>query len=530
MRRFLLNSALFFLCSAVSAADGYHRYPNLDILHYEFAVTLSDSTDNVKGRSVIDLRIVEKTDSLVLDLKSDNGQGKGMNVERVTIGGRTVSWKHIKNKLIIFPGNHSYSDDTLKVIIEYSGIPADGLIISRNKYGDRTFFADHWPDRASNYLPCIDHPYDKASVDFIITAPQKYSVVANGILIEESDLDGVMKLTHWRETVPLPVKVMAFGAAGFAVRFAGEVNNIPVWSWVFPQNRLQGFNDYSVALKPMEFYDKLIGDYPFEKLANVQSKTIYGGLENAGAIFYAQNSVTGKGEAERLIAHEIAHQWFGDCVTEADWHHVWLSEGFATYLTSMYSESSRGKEQLASDMSRSRKLIIRDYEKNARPVIDTTITNLMDLLSINSYQKGAWILHMLRNEIGDNDFIKGLRLYFDRFKNSNALSNDFKKCMEEVSGRDLGVFFYQWLNIAGQPEIKIRQRTSKKTGLTEISIEQLQDHLFEFNLELLLEESSGGRIEKINVKERVTKLTVQSLNVTEITADPNVKLLFKMAD
>ena len=105
------------------------------------------------------------------------------------------------------------------LLLNISGIPADGLIISRNKYGDRTFFADHWPDRAHNYLPCIDHPYDKASVDFIITAPDRYSVVANGILIEESDLDGNMKLTHWSEIIPLPVKVMTFGAARFAVKY-----------------------------------------------------------------------------------------------------------------------------------------------------------------------------------------------------------------------------------------------------------------------------------------------------------------------
>ena len=104
---------------------------------------------------------------------------------------------------------------------------------------------------------------------------------------------------------------MTFGAARFAVKYEGEVNNIPVWSWVFPQNRMEGFNDYSVAMRPLEFYSSLIGDYPYEKLANVQSKTIYGGLENAGAIFYAENSVTGNGKAERLIAHEIAHQWFG---------------------------------------------------------------------------------------------------------------------------------------------------------------------------------------------------------------------------
>jgi aminopeptidase N len=526
MKNIVTLFVLSWFFGAISADDGYHRLLNLDVLHYEFAITINDTTDEISGHAVIKFRILEKTDSMGFDLTGLNSEGLGMLVAGVSLTGRDIKWKQGKRSLRIFLGNTASAGDTLAVTIEYHGIPADGLIISRNKFGDRTFFADHWPDRADNYLPCIDHPYDKATVDFLITAPDRYSVVANGMLVEESDLTDNLKLTHWSEKVPLPVKVMTFGAARFAVRYEGEVSSIPVWSWVFPQNRLEGFNDYSVALKPLEFYTRLIGDYPYEKLANVQSKTIYGGLENAGAIFYAENSVTGLGKAERLIAHEIAHQWFGDCVTEADWHHIWLSEGFATYLTSLYSESVQGKERLTADMVRSRAQILKYFEKKAKPVIDTTITNLMDLLSINSYQKGAWILHMLRCETGDADFIKGLRLYYSRFKNSNALSSDFQHVMEEASGKDLDLFFRQWLYIAGQPEIKIWKKADRKKGTTDVFIEQQQDRLFEFNLDLLIKDDSGERVEKYAVRERLTKIILPTADVTEITPDPDVKLLF----
>ena len=528
MKNLSCLAILLIICSLVSASDRYHRYLNLDVLHYEFTVGLSDSADIITGRTVIDLKVLGKTDSIGLDLKGMNIQGKGMKVEEVSLNGKNIKWKQGMERLMVFPDKPVSDDDTIKLIINYHGIPADGLIISRNKYGDRTFFADHWPDRAGNYLPCIDHPYDKATVDFLITAPERYEVVANGIMIEESDLEGNMKLTHWKEQIPIPVKVMTFGVARFAVKYEGEADKIPVWSWVFPQNRLEGFKDYSIALKPLRFYSSLIGDYPYEKLANVQSKTIYGGLENAGAIFYAENSVTGLGNAERLIAHEIAHQWFGDCVTEADWYHIWLSEGFATYLTSLYIESVYGRQQLLSDMANTRTRVIKYSEKHTKPVIDTTITNLMDLLSTNSYQKGGWILHMLRCETGDESFIKGLRLYYDRFKNSNALSSDFQQAMEEASGQDLNAFFRQWLYVAGQPELKIWNKAIKKTGTTDIYIEQEQDHLFEFNLELLVKGTSGERVEMIHVRDRLTKFNVQSANVTTITPDPNVKLLFKL--
>jgi aminopeptidase N len=525
--RFLILLPAFTL---LSGFDGYHRYYNIDVLHYEFALKLSDSTDSIMGRTVVGLRILEKTDSVVFDLKGIDSQGRGMHVTEVLLGDKEIFWKQDRNKLYMVPGNTLKVNDSIEIIIEYRGIPADGLIISRNKFGDRTFFADHWPDRAHNYLPCIDHPYDKATVDFVITAPEQYSVVANGILTEESSMSGNMKLTHWSESVPIPVKVMTFGAARFAVRLAGQVDDIPVWSWVFPQNRTEGFNDYDIAVRPLEFYISLIGKYPFEKLANVQSKTIYGGLENAGTIFYHENSVTGLGKAETLIAHEIAHQWFGDCITEADWYHIWLSEGFATYLTSMYIEYKDGREKLASEMARSRTLVIKSFEKRGGPLIDTTIVNLKDLLGINSYQKGAWVLHMLRNEIGDESFKKGLISFYDHYKNSNVLSSDFQHTMEAASGTDLGIFFKQWLYMEGQPELRIWKRQNIKEGNTIVYIEQKQRDLFQFSLELLIKDHLGERIENISVKDRVTRVIIPVANVSGITPDPEVKLLFKLVN
>lgn len=527
MKELFLLILLFLHIVALRGNDGYRRYSNLDAVHYEFALNLNDTTNLIEGRTIIKLRITGKSDTVSFDLQGKMSNGKGMNVTSVTINKISAAWKHENEKLTVAITSSYKLKDTLEFVIQYAGIPSDGLIISKNKFGNRTFFADHWPNRAHDYLPCIDHPYDKATVDFIITAPDKYKVVASGLLIEESDLPGEYTLTHWSENFPLSTKVMTFGAAQFAVKLAGYVNDVPVWAWVYPENRIEGFSDYSVAVKPLEYYIGLIGDYPYEKLANVQSKTIYGGLENAGTIFYSENSVTGSGRAEGLIAHEIAHQWFGDCVTEADWHHVWLSEGFATYLTSMYFESFQGKERLTKDMSSTRTRIIKYVEKNTVPVIDSTITDLMKLLSVNSYQKGGWVLHMLRNEIGDEAFIKGLRLYFQKYQNSNALTGDLQNSMEVVSGKDLSKFFHQWLYVGGIPELKVWTETGKKGGTSVINIDQKQDYVYEFNIELLIKDSNGERIEKVSVKERHTKSTVATGSNLTIVTDPNVNLLFK---
>jgi aminopeptidase N len=320
---------------------------------------------------------------------------------------------------------------------------------------------------------------------------------------------------------------MAFGAAEFAVDQAGIVDSIPVTSWVFMGNIEEGFSDYKAALGPLKYYIGLIARYPFEKLANIQSKTIYGGMENAGAIFYAEKSVTGTGMAELLMAHEIAHQWFGDTVTENDWFHVWLSEGFATYLTNMYIEWAYGEEKFRAQMESDRKEIIDFHAENHKPVVDTTVTNLMDLLNVNSYQKGAWALHMLRNEVGDSTFIQGLRIYYKRYYQSNALTGDFRKVMEEVSGKDLGIFFRQWLYTEGFPVLKIEDEKIKKDS-REIIIEQMQEPIFEFNIELLVQTSSGSQVINVPVKERITRFEVKSKEELRITPDPEVKLLFNL--
>lgn len=373
----------------------------------------------------------------------------------------------------------------------------------------------------------VDHPSDKAGVDFIIRAPLQYRIVASGVLVEESIMPDFTMLTHWKEEIPLPVKVMTLRAAPFAVRLSDTAGDIPVWSWVFSGNREEGFNDYSIAVKPLQFYVNLIGPYPYKNLANVQSKTIFGGLENAGCIFYSENSVTGQGRAEGLIAHEIAHQWFGDCVNEKNWHHIWLNEGIATYLTAVYMEKTYSTDRLKEIMRSARDRVLRAQDRDPSPVIDTTIVNLMELLNANSYQKGSWVLHMMRNELGDSTFWKGIRLYYNRFRNGNALTADLMDVMEEVSGRKLERFFNQWLYIAGQPVLKISLASGEAEGTMKIIIEQKQEHLFSFPLEILLNDSMSSRIEKIMVSERITTFKVKAEPDLLITPDPGVRLLYK---
>lgn len=509
------------------AADNYPRNESVDIRRYIFRLELNDSTNRIAGKASIRFYTIKPVREITFDLIEET-QGKGMRVDEVRMNNRPLIFNHHAGRLkILFPSEIPADQET-EVIISYTGVPADGLIISKNRYGDRTFFGDNWPDRARHWLPCIDHPYDKSPVEFIIIAPLHYQAVANGMRVEESFLSSRQKLTHWREEVELPTKVMVIGVARFAVALIGQVQNIPVEAWVYPQNRTEGFSDYAPAVKVLNFFNRFVAPYPYQKLANVQSTTRYGGMENANTIFYYERSVTGKGQVENLIAHEIAHQWFGNSASEKDWHHVWLSEGFATYFTHVYLEHAYGPERRKEGMLRDRQKVLSHCARSPAPVINTAITNYSELLSPHVYERASWVLHMLRRQVGDSTFFQGIRRYYNRYKGSNALTDDFRKVMEEVSGQNLEGFFRQWLYETPVPRLHLTWQYAN--GKTAITVAQMQPGpLFNLNLEVEIKMADGtSRRQNLPISAKTQTFSYPSARQpVQIIADPDVNLLFE---
>jgi aminopeptidase N len=497
----------------------------IDVQQYTFAITVSDSSNLIKGNAAIDILCIQNSRHISLDLVSNNNTGKVMKVLQVTMNGQSLPYSHSNNLLTIDLPNELKTGERTTIVVNYEGIPADGLIITNNKYGHRGFFSDNWPNRARNWLPCVDHPADKAAVDFIVTAPSHYQVISNGIQTAAIDIDKNKRRTHYKETVPLATKILALGIAEFAIQQAGDVQGIPVYSWVYPEDKDKGFYDYAVAVDILPFFIKNVAPFAYKKLANVQSTTMFGGMENAGAIFYAEdNSITGTRKSESLIAHEIAHQWFGNMATEADWSHLWLSEGFATYMAILYFEHKYGADTARSMLTKNRDQVIAFARKKLRPVVDSSVTNYMDLLNANSYQKGGWILHMLRRRLGDSTFWKGIRTYYNRFGSKNAQTSDLQAAMEEASGKDLKQFFHQWLFVAGHPmlDIQWKYNTAKKEVV--VTVVQQQSFVFQFPLELKV----GENLRTIEVKDKKTVVTFPvSEKPGAVIVDPEVNLLFE---
>jgi aminopeptidase N len=473
MRPLLRTTLVAALAALVLLADNYPRQPGVDVQSYVFRVTLSDDTDEIVGETTVDVRFVQDGLQMFwLDLASPAGS-KGMTVSSVTSGGAAVGFTHRDDRLLIRLPAPAKAGAHRAFRIQYRGVPVGGLNIGKNRYGERTFFSANWPDLAHQWLPTIDHPYDKASSEFLVTAPAKYQVVANGRLEETTDLGDGRRLTHWKESVPIATWLDNIGVAQFAVRHFGAAAGVPLETWVFRQDRDKGIAAFEAATRQaIEFFSGRIGPYPYEKLADVEAAGFEGGMEHASEIFFGQRTLINRPNPS-IVAHEAAHQWFGDSVTENDWNDVWLSEGFATYFALLTTEHDGGRDAFVAGLKRSGATVFRTEQRHPGVAV---VQNKpwKGIPSPIVYQKGAWTLHMLRGQVGDEKFWAGIREYYRRYRDANASTADFRKVMEETSGADLGWFFDQWLYRAGSPVVEGGWKYDSRAKQIEIDLSQAQ--------------------------------------------------------
>jgi aminopeptidase N len=246
--------------------------------------------------------------------------------------------------------------------------------------------------------------------------------------------------------------------------------------YVMPENRHWLPGAFSATGKIRALYERLVAPFPYEKLAHVQSSTRFGGMENASAIFYDGKLFPDEKVTDRLLAHEMAHQWFGDAVTEREWAHLWLSEGFADYFGALWDRQVRGDSGYRAALDTFRVRIFADSDAERRPVIDTAQTDYMALLNTNSYDKGAFVLSMLHHQLGDSAFFRGVRSYYLAHRHGNAVSDDLRVALEQSSGRSLTQFFDQWLRRPGWAEPAVGWAYDPSTGT--VSVFALQEGKF----------------------------------------------------
>jgi aminopeptidase N len=532
----LRTTLLVLAVSAVSGAQQVHPYrPGVDVLDYAITLDLPDTGAVIRGDVVLTVRRTAPLDTLVLDLRELRVTRVAVN-DRERRARRTDSTIHVP----LPPGDTG----TFRVRVAYGGRVTDGLIVRRDSLRRWTYFGDNWPNRARYWIPSVDHPSDKATVSWTVRAPRGRTVVANGTLVDTRDIGtgrARRTQTRYRTSLPISTYLMVVAAAPLVRHDLGETacglaerqRCVRQSVYVAPERRAVLPGNFARAGEMVQFFALTVAPYPYEKLAHVQSATRFGGMENASAIFYADGLFRRGGVSEGLIAHETAHQWFGNAVTEREWPHLWLSEGFATYFAALWTEHARGDSAFRGEMSRIRDAILGDSQAVARrPVIDTVESDLLGLLNRNSYEKGGWVLHMLRSELGDTAFFAGVRSYYESHRHGTALSDDLRRALESASGRQLATFFDQWLRRPGYPELDVSWATDTASRTISVSVIQgARFGAFEFPLRLALTDSAGAvrRVEFAVPAVRETRIRLPiSGSVMNVIVDPDVQLLARI--
>jgi aminopeptidase N len=519
-RRAVARTVLILTVAAIAtsrlAADTYPRQPGVRIAGYTFDITLSDANDEFVVIETVEVQFVTAgVTTIELDLCKFSAQprsgrmangfadpcaepvggrggaatspkgGKGMTVTGVAAGGQALTYQHENDRVRVTMPRAFKPGESFTFTVNYHGVPATGILVGNNRHGDRSFVSNSWPDKSRNYRATIDHVAMKAPVTHVITAPAQYQVVSNGRLMEQTDLANKLRRTVWKESVPISPWLMSLAVAPFAVDRIGDYRGIPLWSWTYPQEREAGLNAFRAHTQPvLEFFIDRIGPYSYEKLAQVQANGVGGGMELASSIFYGYGPA---GPGRQLIAHEMAHQWFGDAVTESDWDDVWLSEGFATYFALLYTEFRDGRDAFLEGVRRSKAAAVNYAIANpSSTIVHDNLADISRVIANNAqiYQGGAQVLHNIRGVIGTDTFWSGIRLYHGRFKDSTATTDDLRRAFEEAcasagnrcpaGGRDLTWLFRQLLNRGGALQVNGTWRYDAGSKQLQVTLEQTQ--------------------------------------------------------
>ena len=507
-------------------------------LHYNVSLTFNDQlTEITSARAEITILSLKHSLSQI-DL--DFGE---LAVDSVTVNRETTPFERSPGLLNIKLSKAVAQDARLTVVVSYHGAPRDGLILTTDKAGKRSAIGDNWPNRLHHWIPCLDHPSAKATVNFTVTAPARDLVVANGRLDRVETVSDTTKTWVYSEGVPIPPYCMIIAAGEFA-HVTPSPQEVPPLSYYVPlPDKDVAVEGFAAANPSLKFFSQTVAPYPYEKLALIVGATRFGGMENSSAIVFTSSLFNSRSKSEpisqvfhiregivSLVAHEIAHQWFGDSVTESTWSDLWLSEGFATYFAGLVIERYEGEQAFQQYMKRTADEYLSYEKKASTPIHDTETENLFKLLNANNYQKGAWVLHMLRSSLGDEVFFRGIRAYYNNHKNSTATTEDLRSAFERASGRSLKEFFARWIYGAGHPRYELTwqwKQTGSREGVLTIKLSQTQhEEAFLMSVPFEVVSSKGVIRKSIRPSGKLTTLQLHLNNrPTAVRLDPDNTIL-----
>ncbi len=407
-----------------------------DVLHYDIHVELIPDDKMIKGTVVIRFT-TNNLNAKEIDINFyDN-----MIIKKAFLNDKTVNF--VREETIVKFLPEEILKDTSELKIIYEGEPKRlgfGSFCFEDVNGQSFVYTISEPFYASTWFPCIDKPDDKAFADIFITNDSSYVSISNGKLIEIIS-NNSKKTYHWKTFYPISTYLIALYSANYKsynekyISITNDTLNIYYYALEDKfDDALQDFSDHPRYIKTFE---KIFGPYPFikEKYAVAEFLWQNGAMEHQTITGVGSRFITGKKFFQDMLIHELSHHWWGNAVSPKTWKDIWLNEGFATYSEALYWEYQAGKSALKSTMSSKSGMFLKGTLYNPK---DNLFSSLI-------YNKGAWVLHMLRREVGDSSFFKILRTYFEKYKYKNASTEDFQEICEKVTGKNLKFFFDQWV-------------------------------------------------------------------------------------
>ncbi len=456
-----------------------------------------------------------------------------MTVSNVTQRGVNLSYQQNSNEELVINLPSTQNSGVLdSLTITYSGNPLstgfDSFEISTHGNAKTpVLWTLSEPYGAKGWWPCKQDLIDKIdSIDVYITHPSQYKAASNGVLLSEKT-SGSSKTTHWKHKHPIPAYLIAIAVTNYAV-YNDHVNNgdFDVVNYVYPETLQSTKNATAVTPSIIDLYGSLFEMYPFadEKYGHAEFGW-GGGMEHTTMTFMG-------GWNRSLIAHELAHQWFGNKVTCGSWEDIWLNEGFATYLDALVIENFDG--EISFRNWRSTKVNnITSQPSGSTFVSDTTSVNRIFDGRL-SYNKGAMILHMLRYKLGDTDFFQSIKNYLadPKLTYGYARTIDLQKHFEAVSGKDLTEFFKDWFYGEGYPTYEVTWYQNPTSKEVQFTVNQTQSHnsvsFFEMPLPITVRGPGKSEIIRLEITENgQTFNTSLNFDITSIEIDPDKELISK---
>ncbi len=476
------SSLVPFTDSGKAAATQYNRDRPMDIKHIRLDIRVDVVGERIEGTAT------QVFAPVGTPLSVAEFDAMGMDITRVTLGdGAEVQFEEGKETLKVFLPSALPVGEDVVLKIDYSTTrPLKGMHFRTPRMGYAGDEVQCWTqgeaEDARYWFPCYDAPSERTTTEVVATVPAAFRAVSNGELVDVKENTGDATRTfHYRLDKEHTTYLVSLAVGNF-VEVRDEGSRVPLYYYVLPGQEEKVKLSYGRTGDMMNFFEERLGvAYPWGRYSQVAVVDfIAGGMENTSITTMTERSVQDAAArltnlSEHLVAHELAHQWFGDLVTTRDWTNIWLNEGWATFLETAYIEHAFGADWYDHRLwENAQDVFDTDKPENRLATVRKVWGDPEALFDARVYEKGAWIIHMLREQFGEEVFWLATKTYLEQHANQAVETNDLLRTFEEVSGEALEQFFDQWVFHAGWPEFKVNYEWDAAQSVAKVKVEQTQ--------------------------------------------------------